>query len=64
MFEKDTDYVVLDGHEIAYAAKDDRSKLPNVPINVINTVLNMYLENGTQESLSNVNKSWKFLKVG
>ena len=31
---------------------------------VINTVLNMYLENGTQESLSSVNRSEKFFRVG
>ena len=49
---------------IAYAAKDENKRFPNVPMAVINTVLNMYLENGTQESLKSVNKSPKFLPVG
>ena len=50
--------------ETAYAASELNSKLPNVPAAVINTVLNMYLEKGTQESLKSVKRSPKFLPVG
>jgi hypothetical protein len=48
----------------AYAAIDEKNKLPNVPAAVINTVLNMYLENGTHDVLSKLNKSPKFFVVG
>jgi len=33
-------------------------------MNVINTVLNMYLENGTHDFLIMINKSEKLFKVG
>ena len=42
---------------------DEKNRFPNVPKKVIITVLNMYLENGTQEVLSKLNKSVKFFVV-
>jgi hypothetical protein len=37
---------------------------PSVPPKVINTVLNMYRENVTQDLLIIMNKSWKLFMVG
>ena len=42
---------------IAYAAREERKRLPNVPITEVNTVLNMYLEKGTHEVFIKRNKS-------
>ena len=39
-------------------------RCPNVPATVMNTVLNMYLENGTHDSDIITNTSWKFFNVG
>jgi hypothetical protein len=50
--------------ESAYAASDEKNKFPNTPAAVMNTVLKMYLEKGTQESLRSLNKLPKFPSVG
>ena len=48
----------------AYAAKDENITLPNVPQVEMNTVLNMYLEKGTQEVDISEKRSEKFFTVG
>ena len=50
--------------EREYAAIEAKTRLPRVPQIVINTVLNMYLENGTQESPIRVTRSLKLSSVG
>ena len=49
---------------IAYAAKEEKNRLPVVPITDTNTVLKMYLEKGTQEVFIKTNKSVKLESVG
>ena len=50
--------------ERAYAASEEKNKFPNTPAAVINTVLKMYLEKGTQDSPRSLNKLPKLQKVG
>ncbi|MNH46065.1 hypothetical protein D3C79_1086980 [compost metagenome] len=47
-----------------YAAADAKTIWPKVPAAVINTVLKIYLENGTQELFMTWNRSPKFSNVG
>jgi hypothetical protein len=47
-----------------YAAKEAINRCPNVPITEVNTVLNIYLEKGTQDIFISENSDEKFSNVG